>query len=62
MSYNEGDIECIRREMADYYGTGAFSGMPAMLTEVSDIENMTDEELVEKAKRDGFHSINPFSD
>lgn len=51
---NKKDIERLRKEMVDYYGTGAVSGMPAMITEVFDIEDMSDDEIVEKAKQEGF--------
>lgn len=48
------DIDRLRRDLEDYYGTGAFSGMPAMMMEVFDIQRMSDEEVVRKAQREGF--------
>lgn len=48
------DIDRLRDDLEDYYGTGAFSGMPAMMMEVSDIQRMSDEEVVRKAQREGF--------
>lgn len=43
------DIDSLRSDLEDYFGTGAFSGMPAMMMEVIDIQRMTDEEVVQKA-------------
>ena len=48
------DIDRLRSDLEDYYGTGAFSGMPAMMMEVIDIQRMSDEEVVLKAQREGF--------
>ena len=45
------DIDRLRSDLEDYYGTGAFSGMPAMMMEVIDIQRMSDEEVVLKAQR-----------
>lgn len=43
------DIDRLRSDLEDYYGTGAFSGMPAMMMEVIDIQRMSDEEVAQKA-------------
>lgn len=43
------DIDRLRSDLEDYYGTGAFSGMPAMMMEVIDIQRMSDEEVAKKA-------------
>ena len=48
------DIDRLRSDLEDYYGTDAFSGMPAMMMEVFDIQRMSDEEVVRKAQREGF--------
>ena len=48
------DINRLRRAPEDCYGTGAFSGMPAMMMEVWDIQRMSDEEVIRKAIEDGF--------
>ena len=48
------DIDLLRSDLEDYYGTGAFSGIPAMMTEVFDIQSMSDEEVVAKAQHEGF--------
>lgn len=43
------DIQKLRSDLKDYYGTGAFSGMPAMMTEVWTIDRMSDQEVAQKA-------------
>lgn len=43
------DIDRLRSDLVDYFGTGAFSGMPAMMMEVIDIQRMSDEEVAQKA-------------
>lgn len=48
------DTERLRSDLEDYYGTGAFGGFSAMFSEVSDIENASDEELVRMAKRENI--------
>ena len=48
------NIDKLKDDMKDYYGTGAFSGMPAMMTEVWNIDRMSNAELVQKAVKDGF--------
>lgn len=44
------DVEKLREKLIDYYGTGAAAGMPAMMVEIRDIEKMSEEEVVNKAK------------
>lgn len=48
------DVDRLRDDMEDYYGTGAFNGFPAMMGEVCRISRMSDEELVRKAMDDGI--------
>ena len=48
------DIDRLREDMKDHYTAGAFAAVPAMITEVWDIERMSDEEVAQKAVRDGF--------
>lgn len=48
------NIDKLKDDMKDYYGTGAFSGMPAMITEVRNIDRMSADELIQKAINDGF--------
>ena len=56
---NEGGIRMIdydrlRRDLADDRYAGAFSGMPAMMTEAWEIEDASEEELLEQADREGI--------
>ena len=48
------DVDSLRADLIDYYGTGAYSGMPGMIMEVGDIKRMSDEEVVRRALREGF--------
>lgn len=48
------DIDRLKNDMEENYGIGAFSGMPAMMTEVWDIDRMSDEELARMAEREGI--------
>ena len=43
------DIEALRQDIIDYYGTAAYGFYPAAYTDVASIENATDEEVVKKA-------------
>jgi hypothetical protein len=51
---NEVDINELRKALIDYYGTGATSGIASMFMEVVNIEKMSDDEIVRKAKEDGL--------
>lgn len=48
------DIDRLRRDLKDYYGTGAFGGFPAMMAQVWEIDRMSPQELVQEAIRAGF--------
>lgn len=48
------DIEQLRADLISYFGTGAFSGMPAMFAEVIDIQYMSEESLIALAQENGF--------
>lgn len=48
------DVDRLRDDLEDYYGSGAFSGIPAMMMEVLDIQRMSDEEVVQKALNMGI--------
>ena len=48
------DIQRLRQDLMDYFGTGACSGMPAMFFEVMDIQSMSAESLIELAESNGF--------
>ena len=48
------DISRLRRDMLDYYGTAMFSGFPMAVMDVSRVERMSDQELVELAQKNGI--------
>ena len=48
------NIDKLKRDLIDYYGTAAFSGMPAAMIDVFDVENASPEKLVELARHAGF--------
>lgn len=47
------DIDDLRDHLLDYCGTAMFSGFPAALLDVADIERMSAEELCRKAEELG---------
>ena len=47
------DVEALRDYLLDYCGTAMFSGFPAALLDVADIERMPGEELCRKAEELG---------
>ena len=48
------DIEALRRDLEDYFGTAAFSGLPMAIMDLSKVENASSEELVRIAVKNGF--------
>ena len=54
MSNEDIKKEQLRREVLDYIYAGAFSGIPAMILDESEVQNATYEELEEIAKRYGI--------
>lgn len=47
------DINRLRRDMKDYYGTAMFNGFPMAVIDLSRVERMSDRELVELAQKNG---------
>lgn len=47
------DIDALRDYLLDYCGTALFSGFPAALLDVADIESLDGEELCAKAEELG---------
>ena len=47
------DISRLRRDLEDYYGTAMFSGFPMAVMDVSRVERMSAQELVELAQKNG---------
>ena len=50
----EKSVEEIRNELADYYGTAMMNGFPMAVMELSDIENLSDDEIFELAEEIGI--------
>ncbi len=47
------DIERLRRDLIDYFGT-AMSMFPVAMMELSQVENASPEKLIEIARKNGF--------
>ncbi len=47
------DIDRLRKDLMDKYGTAMFSGFPAAVTDLSRIERMSDREILEIALKQG---------
>ena len=43
------DVDRLREDIKDYYGTAAFNGFPAAVIDLGRIEKMSDQEIVEFA-------------
>lgn len=54
MNIDNIDIEALRQDIIDYYGTAALGFFPAAYMDVARVENATDEELIEMALNLGF--------
>lgn len=48
------DFEELRETIKDYYGTAMTSGFPMAIIELAEVENASDDELIEIAKRIGL--------
>ena len=62
---HEIDISRLRRDLEDYYGTAKFSGFSLAVMDVSKVERMSAQELVELAHSlPGLNGIliNPYTD
>ena len=47
------DVNCLRRDMKDYYGTAMFNGFPMAVMDLSKVERLSDPELVKLAQKNG---------
>ena len=47
------DMDRLRRDMKDYFGTAMFSGFPMAVMDLSRVERMSGRELVELAQKNG---------
>lgn len=50
----EVNVEQLRKELLDYCGTAAFSGMPAAMGDMVEIEHASPSELIAIAERFGL--------
>ena len=48
------DFERLRRDLAEDRYAGAFAGMPAMIMEAWELEDASEEELLDMARSDGL--------
>lgn len=48
------DVDALRRDLEDYYGSAMCSGFPMAVVELSQVENASPQELVELSRRAGF--------
>lgn len=47
------DIDRLRNDMKDYYGTAMFGGFPMAVMDLSKVEYASDEELIRMAEKNG---------
>lgn len=48
------DIEKLKKDLVDYYGTAAFSGYPLAVMDVARIEAASTEDLLREADKNGL--------
>ena len=48
------DINRLRKDLMDKYGTAMFSGFPAAVMDLSRIERMSDQEILKLAQEQGI--------
>ena len=48
------DFEELREAIRDYYGTAMTSGFPMAIIELAEVDNASNDELIEIAKRIGL--------
>jgi hypothetical protein len=48
------DIDKLRADLVDYFGTAKFNVSPLALIDLSKVENASEEELVQIALKNGF--------
>ena len=44
----------LRRDLQDYYGTAAYNGFPAAAMDAMNVDNMSTQELINQAQKNGF--------
>lgn len=48
------DIERLRKDIMDYYGTARFNGFPMAVTDLGEVSNASPEELIKLAREKGI--------
>ena len=48
------EISYLRAQLRDYYGTAMVSGFPMAVMELSEVDSMSDDEVIEKAEELGL--------
>ena len=55
------DIEALRDDLIEYFGTAMMSGFPMAIMDLSDVENASDLKLIMLAEKAGF-DLNNYTD
>lgn len=53
------DIERLREDLKDYYGTAMFNGFPMAMMEVDKVSRASDEELIQMVEKSGMN-LSPY--
>jgi len=48
------DVDYLRSQLRDYYGTAMVSSFPMAVMELSEVDSMSDDEVIEKAEELGL--------
>ena len=58
------DVDDLREDLIDYFGTGMFNVSPAMMIMLEKVKSVSDMEVVDIAIKNGFdirkYEVNPF--
>ena len=54
IDYDEINMERLRSDLTDEFGAAANSGFPVAMVDVFDLDNATDEEVINKALNMGY--------
>ena len=55
------DIDRLREDLEDYFGTAMFNGNPQAMMELEDVKRASEQELISLARRCGFN-INDYTE
>ena len=48
------DLDALKRDLENYYGSAMFSGFPMAVVDLAQVESASPQELVELSQRAGF--------